>query len=132
MEGKESAVIYLDTHVVVWLFEGLLAKLSKKAIDLIEENSLCISPILQLELTYLQEIKKLNRSPNIIIRDLMDKIGLKICEIPFEEVVTKAQSLSWTRDPFDRLMVAQAMCNNSKLLTKDRLIHKNSKIAVWD
>ena len=31
-------MVYLDTHVVVWLYAGELAKLSKTAKDLINEN----------------------------------------------------------------------------------------------
>jgi PIN domain nuclease of toxin-antitoxin system len=132
MERKESHMIYLDTHVVVWLYEGLLDKFSKNAIQLIEANDLVIAPIVQLELTYLHEIKKINRSSHVITNELQSRLGLKVCDLPYDEVVDKAISLNWTRDPFDRLLVAQAMCNSSKLLTKDKTIRKYAKLAVWD
>jgi PIN domain nuclease of toxin-antitoxin system len=41
--------------------------------------------------------------------------------------------VSWTRDPFDRLIVAQARCTRRSiaLITKDRLIRRHFKGAVW-
>ncbi|WP_230458629.1 PIN domain-containing protein [Microcystis aeruginosa] len=52
-------MIYLDTHIVVWLYAGLTAKLSDCAKHLINENELYISPIVRLELQYLYEIGRI-------------------------------------------------------------------------
>jgi len=41
-------LIYLDTHVVVWLYAGLVGKLSQPVKDLINDNELCISPVVRL------------------------------------------------------------------------------------
>lgn len=125
-------MIYLDTHVVVWLYAGLIKKLSKKAIDLIENNDICISPIVKLELCYLQEIERIKPSAQEIVRHLQTQIGLSICDAPFEEIVNKALSFNWTRDPFDRLIVANAACTHARLLTKDDSIRQHVKLAVWD
>lgn len=125
-------MIYLDTHVVVWLYAGLKEKLSKKAIELIENNDICISPIVKLELCYLQGIERIKPSAQEIIRYLETHIGLSICDISFEEIVNKALSYNWTRDPFDHLIVANATCNHMRLLTKDETIREHIKLAVWD
>ena len=44
--------VYLDTHVVVWLFSGEIDKISNKAVEIIEESELFISPIVALELDF--------------------------------------------------------------------------------
>lgn len=124
-------MIYLDTHVVVWLYAGLTDHLSSQAIDLIETNRLAISPMVQLELQYLQEIGRINADSALIIESLGYSIGLEICQIPFIQVVTESISHSWTRDPFDRLIVAQAQAGKRKLLTKDQTILKNYPQAIW-
>jgi len=49
-------VIYLDSHIVVWLYTGLTQKLSNLAKELINNNEIFISPIVRLELQYLYEI----------------------------------------------------------------------------
>jgi PIN domain nuclease of toxin-antitoxin system len=131
VEG-EIMNLYLDTHVVVWLYEGLVKLLSDQAIKLIENHDVIISPMVELELVYLYETKKITRTAHVIIHELQSRIGLAVCDIPFEAVVNKAASLSWARDPFDRLIVAQSLCGKSKFLTKDRVIRKHCKSAVWN
>lgn len=124
--------LYLDTHVVVWLYEGLTQEFSEDAIQLIETNDLLISPIVELELTYLHEIKKIRPTSHMIIHELQSRIGLQVCDISFEAVVNKATTLNWTRDPFDRLITAHTLCGKAKLLTKDSTIRKHCKSAIWD
>ena len=48
-------MIYLDTHVVVWLFSGQHAIFSPLAITTLEKEDLLISPVVSLELEYLLE-----------------------------------------------------------------------------
>lgn len=124
-------MIYLDTHVVVWLYAGLVEKISEPAIMLINEHEVTISPIVNLELAYLYEIERINREPTIVIADLSSRVGLRICDRAFEAVVSKALSLSWTRDPFDRLIVANASLNDNFLITKDQTILENYSHARW-
>ena len=47
-------------------------------------------------------------------------------------LVMEAIAQSWTRDPFDRIIVANAICAESQLLTKDANILGNYKNAVWE
>lgn len=125
-------MIFLDTHVIVWLYAGLTEKLSKKAIELIEDNDICISPVVKLELCYLQEVERIKPSAQEIIRYLQTHIGLSINDTPFDEIVNKSLGYTWTRDPFDRLIAANATCAHIRLLTKDETIRKHIKLAVWD
>lgn len=40
--------------------------------------------------------------------------------------------LAWTRDPFDRLICAQALADAAPLLTADRTVHEHLDMTVWD
>jgi PIN domain nuclease of toxin-antitoxin system len=85
-----------------------------------------------LELEYLFEIKRLMENANNVWADLAKKIGLQICRMPFATVMVYAVGLKWTRDPFDRLIVASAVANNNApLISADRTILENYKSAVW-
>ena len=42
-----------------------------------------------------------------------------------------AMELSWTRDPFDRLIVANAITDGVRLLTVDENIQKHFQNAFW-
>lgn len=121
----------LDTHVIVWLYYGKLYLISRKAKDVIEGSELFYSPIVKLELQYLKEIDKISDFPNAILSGLKMDMGLKESDADFAKIVDAAIKLTWTQDPFDRLIVANASVVNSVLLTKDEDILKNYKRAVW-
>ena len=124
-------MIRLDTHVVVWLYTGEVERFSASAIDAIETNSLVVSPMVQLELTYLHEIGRLTVSGPEIIGDLTQRLNLELSTTTMLAAVVAAAALSWTRDPFDRLIVADALVAATPLLTKDEAIQANCDLARW-
>jgi PIN domain nuclease of toxin-antitoxin system len=125
-------MLYLDTHIVAWLYAGKVELLSQTAQDLIEENdTLLISPIVQLELEYLKEINRITVSSALIVESLALSIGLQICDQSFIRVITESIQQDWTRDPFDRVIVAQASINSAKLISRDRIIIKHYSNAIW-
>jgi len=52
-------ICYVDTQVAVWLAEANLAKISQKAISLIQLGDVRISPMAVVELQYLYEIRRI-------------------------------------------------------------------------
>ncbi|MFQ5628596.1 MAG: type II toxin-antitoxin system VapC family toxin [bacterium] len=124
-------MIYLDTHIAAWLYVGQTKKLSEDAKRLINEDDIFISAVVRLELQYLYEIQRIADEANKIILDLSDRIGLKICDKSFHTIVSGALDLTWTRDPFDRIIVANAALNSNILLTKDQNILQNYTYARW-
>ncbi|MBR8828187.1 MAG: PIN domain-containing protein [Gomphosphaeria aponina SAG 52.96 = DSM 107014] len=125
-------MIYLDTHVVVWLYSGLTDKLSDLAKTLINNHEVYISPIVRLELQYLYEIKRIKDDPDLIISDLSSQIDLKICNKNFNNIMSIALTITWTRDPFDRIITANALIDNNILLSKDQKILDNYLYAKWE
>lgn len=125
-------MIYLDTHVVVWLYAGYVHKFSQLAKALINEHEIYISPIVRLELRYLYEISRVTEDATAIVTDLSNRIGLKVCDKNFEAVVNQALILSWTRDPFDRIIAANASLNDNLLITKDQNMLEHYPHARWE
>jgi PIN domain nuclease of toxin-antitoxin system len=126
-----EAVTYLDTHVVVWLYAARRDLLSRAAKKAIEEDEIGISPIVLLELEYLRETGRIAGDPGAIAEGLERTIGLRICDLPFARAVEAARPLSWTRDPFDRLIVGHASALRAPLVTRDRAIRRRYDLAVW-
>lgn len=126
-----APLIYLDTHVAAWLFAGKTDLLPTRARARIEESDLLVSPAAVLELQYLYEIERVAEPAQVVLDALGPEIGLKVCDLPFPRVAEAALGLGWTRDPFDRLIVAQSMVRGAALLTKDRAIHDHYPHAVW-
>lgn len=125
-------MIYLDTHILVWLYAGLTDKFSDLAKSVMNSHDLYISPIVRLEVKYLNEIGRISASPDTIVTDLGDRLGLRICGKDFNAVIGHSLGLDWTRDPFDRLIVAHAAVNHNILLTKDQTILANYAQAQWE
>ncbi len=125
-------IIFVDTHVVVWLYIGNIELFSKTVLEKIRKNELYISPVVKLELRYLYEIGKINEKPEKILKSLNKEIGLKESDDNFIEIINEAVKLDWTRDPFDRIITAQAKIRDLRLLTKDQTILSNYQFAFWD
>ncbi len=124
--------MHLDTHVVAWLCAGHTNQLPPAARRRLDSEPLVISPIVELELAYLHEIGRTSQPPGFLLQELAATVGLTVSTTPFAAVVGAAIGLAWTRDPFDRLIVAQALAENEILLTKDERIRKHLNLAVWD
>ncbi|MBF2016336.1 MAG: PIN domain-containing protein [Rivularia sp. T60_A2020_040] len=124
-------MIYLDTHVVVWLYSGLTDKLSELAKSLINDNEIYILAIVRLELQYLYEIKRITHQPDTIIAELSEQIDLQICNKSFNQIISMSLAINWTRDPFDRIITANAQIGDNILLSKDGNILNNYTCAKW-
>lgn len=124
--------MFLDTHAVVFLHAGETEQFGPTASHFLDSEELLIGPVVLLELQYLREIGRIAFDGRRIVDDLRQDIGLKVQDRRWLEVCMKATELSWTRDPFDRLIAAQALVEGQRLLTKDRAIRENCGLAFWD
>ena len=127
----EAGIVHLDTHVVVWLYAGLLNMIPPRVADAIDRKVLRISPVVALEIQYLYETERITVRADTILEDLDMRIALKMDRLSFSRVVRQSLLETWTRDPFDRLIVSQARIRQVPLLTRDRIIRKYYKDAGW-
>jgi PIN domain nuclease of toxin-antitoxin system len=63
--------------------------------------------------------------------DLHLRLGVSVANDNLGAILQNALELSWTRDPFDRLIVAHTAARSTLLLTADLNILKNTSLAVW-
>src|SRR5580700_9469848 len=113
------ASVLVDTHVLIWLYEGLLSRIPASVQQRLNEDSLAASPFSQLELGYLHEVGRIQPSPDTVISELTVRLGLTIVDVPSADLCRAALALTWTRDPFDRLLAAHATVANLPLITRD-------------
>jgi PIN domain nuclease of toxin-antitoxin system len=125
-------ISYLDTHTAVKFAEDGLKRISRTAQAHIANSAVLLSPMTILEMQYLFEIKRIAIAARDLQRKLEDELGARVCEIPFATVAAVALDETWTRDAFDRIIVAQAKANNfAYLVTSDALVRKHYLRAVW-
>jgi PIN domain nuclease of toxin-antitoxin system len=123
-------VIHLDSHVALYV-HGLRSRLSSQARRLIGREPCFISPMAVLELEILFELGRVREDSSAIVATLNRQIGLTVCDTVFLDILDRARTFAWTRDPFDRLIVANAMADGARLLTADETILANFRDAVW-
>jgi PIN domain nuclease of toxin-antitoxin system len=124
-------VTYLDTNAVVALVAADLRSLSKDARRLLDrETDIRVSPMVVLELELLREIRRVRGTMHAHINFLAADIGLRVCDQPFADVARQAAEEAWTRDPFDRMIVAQARLAGAPLITRDQTMQARYAKAI--
>jgi PIN domain nuclease of toxin-antitoxin system len=121
LQGRPAAppVILLDTNAVIWLEQDhprvrSLARGSKR---------FYVSPASLLELQFLHESGRIRL--NTALADLVAVHQWTIDDPPAAAWFEQAWAMAWTRDPFDRLLVAHARLRRWRLATADtRLLER--------
>src|SRR5579863_1841432 len=125
-------VAYLDTHVMTTLAAGKVERLGPKAAQLIRRAELLLSPMALLELEFLYEIGRSRLRARDLFKKVAHETGVQMCELPFSAVVEAGLTEGWTRDPFDRLIVANAKANGfAWLISSDEKIAKSYPRTAW-
>lgn len=125
-------IAYLDTNVVVWLAQGALNRVSPRAQQVLEEADLLISPIVLIELEYLYEVHRIKLPSQDIYMKLQHEIGVRVCDLAFPVIAGVTVGEKWTRDPFDRIIVAHAKANGlAPLVSSDQEIQQHYLRTIW-
>lgn len=114
--------LLLDTHILLWAAAGTLSPKAKKLVA-DHDNDLYFSPISIWEIG----IKKsLGRSdfivdPDILYRGLLDNLYAEL-PVSATHALVAANLPPIHKDPFDRMLLAQAKCEGMALLTSDAIL----------
>lgn len=121
--------ILLDTHIVLWAIADT-AKLSVEAIKLLEsENNeifYSIASVWEVAIKHKLKPESMPISEEEFV-ELCENTGF-VCLPIYAEHVFSIKTLERSKDapkhndPFDRMLLAQAKCENLKLMTHDSLI----------
>lgn len=123
--------LHLDTHVVCWLYAGLVHQLSETARALLLKNDCQVSPWALLEMQVLFDQGILRVGPWEVLEDLERRIGLKTAPGESAAIVKASTQLSWADDPYDRMIVAHALLSEAPLVSKDAHLHTHFPQTVW-
>lgn len=124
-------MIHLDTNTVIWLVKAEHERLSDLARQTLRQEPPAVSPIVILELQLLYDIGRIPVSPEAAVAYLKAELDLAISHTGFDRIVSAARPLTWTRDPFDRLVCGAAIADGAGLITSDRHIRQHLPSAIW-
>jgi PIN domain nuclease of toxin-antitoxin system len=111
--------LLLDTHIVIWWATGSRL-LGAKARDLIvaDDADLIVSAATWWELAIKRTLGRLDIDFTETRRDL-EKREIKMLSVSFDHAEAAAALPRLHRDPFDRMLVAQASAEQLILVTRD-------------
>ncbi|MEH0824422.1 MULTISPECIES: type II toxin-antitoxin system VapC family toxin [unclassified Micromonospora] len=112
--------LLLDTHVALWAITGD-ATLGVEFLDRLRHDpDVFLSPVSLLEITVKQQAGKLSGPPDLAerVRDM----GFRELPVTHDHAITAGSLPPHHRDPFDRMLVAQAITEDLTLATRDASI----------
>ncbi|MBS9780546.1 MAG: type II toxin-antitoxin system VapC family toxin [Moraxellaceae bacterium] len=124
----------LDTHTLIWLIDNP-EKLSPKVANILlnENNSLYYSMISIWEITIKISIGKLDLQENwyeVFQTELFHNRILPI-SMNWQQMQILEKLPFYHRDPFDRMLIAQAQFNKLQLLSKDSVFSQYDISVIW-
>ncbi len=123
--------LLVDTNVIVWLLLGDRSRVSETARDALEDerNSVAVSAATVWEIAIKRSLGKLT----IEDRWARALTGLGFDALPVTAIHAEAvEHLPWHhRDPFDRLLIAQAATEGLELVTADPRFAAYGGAVVW-
>ena len=107
-------MILLDTNALIWLHQG-----DRRTKPLKKNVTLYASPASLLELQILVEAGRLRLRSGYTVEELIGDARWLLDDPPAADWFSQAVGVGWTRDPFDRLIVAHAELRGWRLATGD-------------
>jgi PIN domain nuclease of toxin-antitoxin system len=126
--------LLIDTHVLLWL-AGDSDNLPKQVADLIldEQNSLFLSFASIWEIQIKSQLGKLNITKLLpeLIQQQCQSNDIQLLEVKLEHIYALKDLQNHHRDPFDRLLIAQAQTENMTLVSADKVFALYDVNLFW-
>lgn len=126
-------MLILDTCTFVWLVSDP-GRLSGPARSTLEAaNDIFLSDVSVWEICLKWQAKKLQlpAPPRHWVSEQMRVWSLERLALESDHMFRSVELAELHRDPFDRLLVAQALANDAKLVTPDAAIQQYPVAFVW-
>ena len=125
--------LLLDTHAFLWFIAGdpRLSRTARRAIE-DNERELWLSAASVWEMAIKSSLRRLTL-PARTSDYIADKVqrGLQILTIDWPVAAAVERLPFHHRDPFDRLIIAQAQAERVDVVTKDRVFRRYGVKVVW-
>src|SRR5688572_29864868 len=112
---KKPQPVVCDTNLLIALYSRASDKIGPRTDEMLSTSILVFPAMVQIELDFLYEIKRINRNGQFVFGDLIHRLGAIVDLTPMFQLAAESEKITWTRDPFDRLIVATALALNAPL-----------------
>lgn len=126
--------LLLDTHTLIWFSGGDTKNLSKEAKFQIEnkDNSKFVSIVSFWEIAIKTGIGRLKLNKDLAeLKEYIGKYNFNLLSISIEHTLEVQRLKFIHRDPFDRILIAQALHENFEIITRDKNIKLYDIKTIW-
>jgi PIN domain nuclease of toxin-antitoxin system len=126
--------LLLDTHAFLWWVEGAPALGRRARAEVANpDNEVFFSIASCWELAIKLSLGKLRLTQSLerFIPEQLTRNGFVLVGVEFRHVAGVADLPFHHRDPFDRLLVAQALLEELAIVSADRIFRKYGVTVVW-
>jgi PIN domain nuclease of toxin-antitoxin system len=121
--------LLLDTHVFLWAVSDS-RRLTARARSLLQQaTAVHVSAASIWEITIKRRLGKITAQPGELIAAI-DASGFHALDITPQHAAAMESLPDHHRDPFDRLLVAQALCEPLRLVTADETLARYSDLVL--
>lgn len=124
----------LDTHAFLW-WDASAEQLPDSLLKTLQDptHELILSVVSAWEMQIKAALGKLElRTPlSTLISEQQEKNGLSVLPVSLEHVVALEELGNYHRDPFDRLLIAQANVEGLTLVSKDEVFRHYDVSLLW-
>lgn len=122
--------LLLDTHALLWWLSGD-RQLPKSIRETLEdpENAVLASAVSAWEISIKTKIGKLDMPSGLL--ESVEQTGLRWIPVEPMEAYEAGQLPMHHRDPFDRLLVAQAAARSALLVSRDERLDEYGIKRIW-
>jgi PIN domain nuclease of toxin-antitoxin system len=121
--------LLFDTHILYWSFfeRRRLSQLALKLID--EAEEIFVSSASIWEIAIKVRLGKMKADPQELL-DRFDESGFQELPVHFKHAILVAELPLYHSDPFDRLLIAQAISEPLHLVTVDPQLKQYSELVI--
>lgn len=126
--------LLLDTHAFIW-WDGAPSELGPQAraacFDPVNELLLSVASVWEMQIKVMLGKLTLRKPLRQLISDQVQQNGLGVVAVSLEHVLRLDSLPSHHKDPFDRLLVAQALAEGWALVSHDPAIAQYPVTVIW-
>jgi PIN domain nuclease of toxin-antitoxin system len=126
--------LLLDTHAVIWWFESdpQLSRRARAAISA-SDNLVFVSTAVAWECAIKAPTGKLPQAAPLIaaFRPVLVRAGFELLDVSLEHILAAGALPRFHGDPFDRMLVAQALAEGLALVSKDAELGRYGVKRLW-
>jgi PIN domain nuclease of toxin-antitoxin system len=126
--------VLIDTHTLLWdIIADHRSSTKAKQILRSDEHELVFSLVSLWEIAIKIKTGKLHAIGSSVayIRDEMNHYGMELLPIRYDHILALESLPHHHGDPFDRLLIAQALTESLPILTADKVFTRYGAKVIW-